>query len=373
MRAINKKAAIDEQPYHKKKPDSLNLALIIDAMSKLIFIYFLVLSVTASAEGVNVLQAGTLVATQDVKAEGVLRQATEALVSKNTGLSVEYLQNNGVITADFSSVILHHYFEQSISRNAAKPYWLRVVADENKLMETLAAHELPIWPKRRAPVYVWLVSETQDGVIQHEPNGSTAHYWLSQWLENKGVPAVFHQVSEEDLLDFAPEDVKNLNPDLIDYVHQVQQQKQLLLVYLKDTGRGYSYRMAVAVEGQELVMKHRQFVDLSTGFSYLSEFIQSHQAADRQIFANEMAKRTVSVQINNIVNADQMNVVVNYLNGQTLIDHWQVTALKNQVLTLRLEISVLPETFVRFVDNESVLTYLPLDAAQHLIFSANLQ
>ena len=121
--------------------------------------------------------------------------------------------------------------------------------------------------------------------------------------------------------------------------------------------------------GDEIIIKHRQFVKLSQGLNHLSDFIQSHQAAGQQIFANELADRTVSVQINNIQNADQMLMALNYLDGQSLVKQWHVDAYKNQVLKLRLDITVVPETFVRFVDNESLLRHLPLDMGNNLIFS----
>lgn len=335
---------------------------------KLCFVLLILVS-PAWAEDVDVAEGAALVASQDVRAPGALQAALEALVSKNTGLSVDYLRNNGLVTQDFSSVVLRHYFEQSMDRMAAEPYWLHVVADETKLAELLALHELPIWPKRRDMLYVWLVNEDPNGLLQHEPNGTLPHYWLSQWLDEKGVPAMFHQVAEDDLLDFSPDDVKNLNPDLIDYVHQVLQQPNLLLVYLRDTGRGYAYRMGLAQMGQEVIMKNRQFVDLSKGFAFLSDFVQSHQAANRQIQANEMADRTVAARINNIHNADAMLAVLNYLDAQSLVKEWQVLSLKNSQMELNLSLSVVPETFTRFVSQEQVLEHLPLGDVNRLIFS----
>ncbi len=333
------------------------------------WLVLLIVSWSVEAEDVNVAEGAALVATQDLRAPGALQAALEALVSKNTGLSVDYLRNNGMVSQDFSSVVLRHYFEQSMDRASTEPYWLHVVADESKLSDLLALHELPIWPKRRTPLYVWMVSENANGLLQHEPNGTLPQYWLSQWLSEKGVPAMFHQVAEDDLLDFAPDDVKNLNPDLIDYVHQVLQQPNVLLVYLRDTGRGYSYRMGLAKMGNDVVMKNRQFVDLSKGFAYLSDFVQSHQAASQQIQANELANRTVAARINNINNADNMLAVLNYLDAQTLVKEWQVLSFKNNRMELNLSLSVIPETFTRFVSQEQVLQHLPLGDINRLIFS----
>ncbi len=324
---------------------------------------------SVSAEEVDVSQAAALVSTQNIKAEGVIRQALEALVSKNTGLSVDYLNDNSLVTDDFSEVILRHYFVQSKDQLSGQPYWLYIVADEDKLSAKLAEHELPFWPKRRSLLYVWLVSENEVGILQHEPVDSIFHYWLSEWLKNKGIPTIFHQVSEDDLLDFAAEDVKNLNPDLIDYVHQVQQQDSLLLVYLKDTGRGFSYRMGLAVEGQDIIIKHRQFVDLSKGFEYLSDFVQSHEAASQQVFANEVTDSTVTIRVNHIDNADRLLTVLNYFDAHSLVTSWQVLTLNNNQIDLQLKLAVVPDAFSKIVDREHVLKYLPLGDVDRLIFS----
>lgn len=339
----------------------------------LIFCMLSAFPLQSIAKEVNVNQAAALVDSQNVKAPGALKSAMFNLISKGSGLNAEAVESQGWLDDSFSSVILRHYFEQAPRHNGAEQYWLHVVADENMLRQKIVEKEIPIWPNRRSSMLVWMVSEDESGLLSFESESGDNHYWLSKWLENKGVPADFYQVDESDLMDFSPEDVKLLNPDVIDYLHQVQQYDDVLLVYVRDTGLGFSYRMGLAKAGEETIIKHRQFVKLSQGFNHLSDFVQSHQAANQQIFANELANRTISVQINSIYNADQMLMIINYLNNQSLINQWQIEKLDGQVLHLRLEISVLAETFARFVGNESVLTYLPLDTGSSMIFSAQTQ
>ncbi len=341
----------------------------VKSLKTMVLILFTAFPVLILAENVDTNHAAALVDTQDVKAPGALQSAMFALISKGSGLNAEAVESQSWLDSSFSSLILRHYFEQTPRQEGTQQYWLHVIADEKLLREKIIEKEIPIWPKRRQPLLVWMVAENSDGILSFEPNQGMNHYWLSKWFENKGVPADFYQVSETDLMDFSPEDVKNLNPDVIDYMQQVQQYDDVLLVYVKDTGRGFSYRMGLTKLGEETIIKHRQFVELSQGFGHLTDFVQSHQAADQQIFANELADRTISVQVNNIQNADQMLMVLNYLDGQSLVNKSHVSAFKNQVLSLRLDISVLPETFARFVDKSALLSYLPLDTGNHLIFS----
>lgn len=91
-------------------------------------------------------------------------------------------------------------------------------------------------------------------------------------------------------------------------------------------------------------------------------------ATGRQVFANELFDQTLSISVGNIQNADQLLTILNYFDHQPLIGSYQVTALQRSELEVRMEVSVITETLIRFLENDGLLTHLPEQSDRRLSF-----
>lgn len=339
-------------------------------MRKMI-ILCLLLPLMVMAEPINLDSAATLTASQQQDAENEAA-ALYALISKRSGLPMDKIISR-VAVKPFKPSITRRYFEKTPD-NGESRYWLRLVVNEPSFKQQMIAQGLPIWPERREPLFVWVVSEDKSGLLNHDSTDSELHYWLNKWLENKGVPADFYQPQADDLLDFSAEDVKNLSPDLIDYLQKVQGHGNLLLVYLKDYGDGYTARFGLVGEPLSntakppIQTKHQRFISLPKGIELLSDFVQQQMATGRQVFANELFDQTLSISVGNIQNADQLLTILNYFDHQPLIGSYQVTALQRSELEVRMEVSVITETLIRFLENDGLLTHLPEQSDRRLSF-----
>lgn len=338
-------------------------------------IFCLLLPLIATAKPIDVDTAAGITASQQQNIAESKAAALYALISKRSGVEPQALVNKVAINA-FKPLILRHYFEKTPEDGEFR-YWLRVVVNEQQFKQQMMAQGLPLWPERRKPLFVWAVSEDENGLLNHDTADSELHYWLSKWLENKGVPADFYQPQADDLLDFSAEDVKNLSPDLIDYLQKVQGQGNLLLVYLKNYGDGYAARFGLIEEAKNeadnrdtplIQTKHQRFVSLPKGIELLSHFVQQQMVAGQQVFANELLDQTLAVSVGNIQNADQLLSTLNYFDNQPLINNYQVTALQQGNLEIRMEVSVITETLLRFIENDNLLTHLPEHSDRKLSF-----
>lgn len=335
-----------------------------------IIILCLCWSFLVTAEPINLDSAASISSSQQQQVAENKAAALSALISKRSGLAVEKIVNRVSINA-FKPLITRHYFEKTPDNGDAR-YWLRVVVNEQQFKQQMIAQGLPLWPDRRKPLFVWAVSEDNNGLLNHDSKDSELHYWLSKWLENKGIPADFYQPQADDLLDFSAEDVKNLSPDLIDYLQKIQGHNNLLLIYLKDYGDGYTTRFGLVGKSlsntgkSPIKTKHQRFISLPKGIEILSNFVQQQMASGQQVFANELFDQTLSVNIGNIQNADQLLTALNYFDRQSLVKSYQVTALQRGELQMRMEVSVITETLLRFIDSDGLLTHLPEQSDQNL-------
>ena len=116
------------------------------------------------------------------------------------------------------------------------------------------------------------------------------------------------------------------------------------------------------------MIKNLQFLDLAVGMKSLAASIQKIMAKDQRLYAEEFHSSTVAVTINDINDANNVLKLLNYLDQHALIDEYQVNQLKSKQLNIMMRIKVLPETFIKFVENEGFLRHQPLDIGRSLLF-----
>ena len=297
------------------------------------------------------------------------QKALAAVVSKKSGQATNNVINQGLIDDSFKPIVLRSYYEQIPAEYDKKHIWFNVVVDEAQLKSLMLDRKIPIWPSRRGEVFIWMVEELESGELVNSTQASEAYYWLNKWLIEKGVPTNFYNFEAEDLLTFKTEDVRYLNPDLIDYVTETYDAAISLFVFVKHSRTGYSYRYGLVKNQQPTTIKNLKFVDLSTGLNTLAEDVQLSMSDGQQVFAEEFSQNTISVKVTNLVRPDEVLDLFNYLDNHALIDNYQASHFKNGQLDLAIEIKVLPDTFVKFVEKENVLTHLPLDLGNSILFS----
>jgi len=337
-------------------------------MNKLMWILtFLSLPVMAEQVGSNV--AATLVNQQQTTEAQRQLHALAAVVSKKSGLSVSQLLDEGLVDDSFAQSVLRSYYEDLPRHIDTEQLWYNVVVDEEQINQLMIDRKIPVWPERRGQLFVWMAEETEDGVLVNAADESAAVYWLRQWFMNKGLPATFYDYQAEDLLSFQPRDVRFLNPDLIDFIQQNYQPEMILLVFVKHSRNGLSYRVGISRDEQPVQIKNLKFVSMSSGMESLANLVQSMMVEGQQVFAEEFSEHTVSLMVNDLLNAEQLIRLKKYLDQHALIDEYQIQSLRQGRLSLVAKIKVLPETFIRFVDGEQVLQHLPLDLGQSLLFS----
>ncbi|WP_198538185.1 DUF2066 domain-containing protein [Marinicella sediminis] len=295
--------------------------------------------------------------------------ALTAVVSKKSGLTVSQLLSEQLVDEDFRPAILRSYFEDIPRHLDANELWYNVVVDEDRLNRLMIDKEIPVWPAQRGDAFVWVVEELEDGNLINAPADSAASYWLRQWFRHKGLPARFYDYQAEDLLAFQPRDVRFLNPDLIDFIQQNHQPDLTLLVFVKHSRNGLSYRVGLQRGDEPIQIKNLKFVNMSSGMSSLADLAQSMMASGQQVFAEEFSENTVSLLINNLANAEQLIDLKKYFDQHALIDRYQIQSFSNGRLSIMANIKVLPETFIKFVDAGQMLQHMPLDIGQSILFS----
>jgi hypothetical protein len=294
--------------------------------------------------------------------------ALRALLSKKSGLSDENISASYVVDESFKPAVLRSYYEQVPKYKGVEKQWFNLVVDENKIHQLMLSQRIPIWPDRRGTVYVWVVEEYGAQPLVHASDDSEAVYWLKKWFDVLGVPTRFYDAQAEDLLTFKPQDVRFLNPDLIDYIQADDEINMTLLVFIKHASNGFSYRFGLAEADKPVVIKNLQFLDLAAGMKSLVSFVQHVMADGQRLFADEFNDNTIAVTINDINDANNVLKLLNYLDQHALIDAYQVNQLKAKQMRMMMRIKVLPETFIKFVENEGLLLHQPLDLGRSLLF-----
>lgn len=296
------------------------------------------------------------------------QQALTAVLSKKSGLSAANISSNYAVDERFKSAVLRSYYEQVPNLNNTNKQWFNLVVDKDLMHQLMLSQRIPIWPDGRNTVYVWVVEEHQGQPLVHASDASASVYWLKKWFEVKGVPAQFYDAGAEDLLTFKPEDVRYLNPDLIDYILAEKEVSMALLVFVKHTNNGFSYRFGLSEPEKQTTIKNLQFLDLAAGMKSLVDYVQNIMADDQRLFADEFNDNTVAVKINDVNDANHVLKLLNYLDQHALIDAYQVNQLKSKQLNLMMRIKVLPETFIKFVESEGYLLHQPLGLGNTLLF-----
>lgn len=324
-------------------------------------------SVTAQVDDLNT--AAALVKEQAPQDWEQLQAALTAVVSKKTGLSETALSAQNTVDADFKSVILRHYYEQLPSDADFKGLWFHLVVDAERLNQLLIARNMPLWPPNRPSLFVWLVAESPDGILSNADGKSLSRYWLEKWLDNKGINSRFYDPLKADLLQFEPNDVSYLKPELISQVFSDYQPDYVLLVKVRDQGNGFAYRFGLSADPDvEPIIENRQFVALSSGLKYLAAAIQEQLSSGQQIDAVEFGDFNLVVTINDINSATGMLRLWNYLQEHPLITQIQASEYKQHSLRLQVQARVGAEVLLRVFDKEKVLEYQPLGFNNQTVF-----
>lgn len=329
----------------------------------------LLLSSVVSAVEVETDRAAALLDSSQTTVAEQTQQALAAVISKKSGWTLRQIMDKGVIDSTFNQAVLRNYYQTPPVGFTDNDIWFSVVVDEAKLKSLMIERQIPVWPNNRGKIFVWMVEEPENGELVHVNQQSKAHYWFSSWLDNKGIPAEYYNFENDDLLSFQPDDVRFLNPDLIDFVQQNHDVSAVLLVFLKHSGSGYSYRYGLTKTGEQTQIMNMKFINLSSGLETLASEVQSAMSKEQQVFADEFKQSTVSVKVAHMSSPDQMLKLLNYLDNHVLVDDYHVNQYKEGQVDLTMNINVLPDTFVRFVDKEKVLAHLPLDFTHSILFS----
>ncbi len=297
-----------------------------------------------------------------------VQQALIAVLSKKSGLTDAKISAEYAIDERFNAAIIRSYHEQIPGQIAPNKQWFNVVVDQEKIQQLMLSQKIPVWPDRRGTVYVWVVEEKPDQPLMHANFDSESVYWLQQWFDVMGLPTQFYDAEAEDLLTFKPDDVRYLNPDLIDYIHQENEVSMTLMVFVKHNSNGYSYRFGLTQPEKPSTIKNLKFIDLAGGMKSLAANVQAIMADQQRLSADEFNINTVAVTVNDINDANNVLSLLTYLDQHALIEAYQVNELKSQQLNIMMRIKVLPQTFIKFVENDGLLIHQPLDVGRSLLF-----
>ena len=324
----------------------------------------------AIAQTDNLNSAAALVDRQLSQDNDQIMAALRAVVSKKSGLSEQVIDEQAWLDESFLQVVLRHYYEQLPSYVDRSGLWFYVVTDSKKLNQMLIERNVPLWPPNRPEVFVWVVEEQTDGSLSHAAQDSQVHYWLKKMLTNKGIKHQFYNPMNADLLQFKPEDVSYLNPDLVDKVYQDYEPDQVLLIKLRHYGSGHSYRMGVFESADsEANIENRQFVDFAKGMDFLATSIQQSLAEGQRIEASQFGQFTLSIVVNDINHASSMLNLWQYLQNQPLIMDFQATEYGQNSLHLQLDTRVDRQTFINVLAKDGLLQHMPLGIDERLVFS----
>ncbi len=335
---------------------------------KRLIVIITIISFAASASQVDTNQSAALIDPESQTQWEQQKQGLISVLSMKSGLSRSDIESRFDINQSFSSAILRSYYEKLPAEFNNNKQWFNLTVDEVKLQQLMLDQRIPIWPERRGQLYVWVVEEKTGETSSYAANDSSVIYWLRRWFKALGIPTVFYDATAEDLLSFEPKDVRYQSPDLIDYVLANQDVAMVLLVFVKDTGSGYSYRYGLAKHDEQTQIKNLKFIDLSSGMLTLASNIQNFMAKDQRLFAEESNSSTVAVTVNDILTANQMLILMNYFDNHALIDKYQINQLKGAQIKVMANIKVLPDTFVQFVENEGIIRHQPIGIGSEILF-----
>ncbi len=321
------------------------------------------------AATVDTNHSAALITSQDMTEREKSQAGLLSVLNKKSGINTDELKSKYVIDGSFQSAILRSYFENVPAEMGSDSLWYHLVVDNDKLHQIMLDQDIPVWPERRGQLFVWVVEEIQGEPLAHATNQSDAVYWLKKWFDVMGVPTQFYDPGAEDLLTFQPKDVRYLDPDLIDYILANKESSMTLLVFLQHSGTGYSYRFGLSEPDKPLLIKNLKFIDLAAGLKSLASTVQSVMAKDQRLFAAEFNENTVAITVNDLTEADHMLRLLNYLDNHALIEQYQANQFKSNQLNLMMRIKVLPDTFVKYVENEGFLQHVPLDLGQSILFN----
>lgn len=327
------------------------------------------LASVATAQTENLNSAATLVDRQLSQNKDQLMAALRAVVSKKSGLSEQTIDDQAWLDDSFLTVVLRHYYEQLPAFVNHSGLWFHVVTDSSKLNQMLIDRNVPLWPPNRPELFIWLVEERADGALSHASQDSVGRYWLGKLLTNKGIAHQFYNPMDADLLQFKPEDISYLNPDLVEKVFQDYQPDQVLLVKLRHYGSGHSYRVGLFKDAEsEADIQNRQFVNLADGLDYLATSLQQILAEGLRIEATEFGEFTLPIVINDVNDATSMLDLWKYLHNQPLIKDFYATGYGQNSLQLQLEARVDREAFIKVLTQDGLLQYLPLGMNNRIVF-----
>lgn len=336
---------------------------------KSLILIFISFSFNLLAAAVDTNHSAALIEPEKQSDWEAMKQGLIAVLSKKSGLDSRQIDQNFVIDESFKSLVLRNYYENVPVQFKKGVQWYNLVVNQDMLHQMMLDLEIPVWPDRRGKLFVWVVEEIEDQPLVNAPVQSESVYWLKKWLATMGVPAEFYDATTEDLLTFQPRDVRYLNPDLIDYIQSNNDAVATLMVFIKHTGSGYSYRFGLAQADKQTVIKNLKFVDLASGLKSMANDVQKLMADGKRLYANEFNPSTVSIAIKELNDANQVLKLFNYLDQHALIDEYQANRLKSNQLNLMMKIKVLPDTFVNFVENEGLMEHVPLDLGQTILFN----
>ncbi|MCF6318186.1 MAG: DUF2066 domain-containing protein [Proteobacteria bacterium] len=336
---------------------------------KFLYVLPLLFTLPTFATEIDIYSAATIVEEQNPSDWNSVKAALEAVISKQTGISLEDVNKNQIVNRQMQSFILRYYFEQAPVTDGKVNYWHYVHVDGELLNQYIKEQGLPIWPKQRKEVFVWVVEENEAGELSYSSQSSLFQYWLLKWLENKGIAVKTFSSTDNDILVFDPDAVKFLKPELAEYTREHYELSDVLMVFGRNFGNGYAYRMGLSRLGQPVDIKHSKFISLPDAMEDLTSYVQNSLVQNQQINASEMSTHTVSMIVNNLTDFDQMSSLLSYFEDHSLIKTFQVVEFANHFVRLQLKITVLPTTFVKFVGSEGFLEYQPVELGSSLLFT----
>ena len=329
---------------------------------------FLLCAFHSLAATVDTNQSAALVRADAMAQEDPSEAAFYSVLSKRSGIGSRELRNQFPLTDGHRSAVLRSYIESVPPTIEANAQWHHLIVDDNKIHQYMLNQDIPVWPDRRGQLFVWVVEELPDQTLVSSAPEAAVVYWLKKWFDVLGIPVQFYDPNAEDLLLFQPEDVRFLNPDLIDFVHADETHAAVLLVFVQHTRSGYSYRFGLAQPEQPTMIKNLQFVDLAGGMKTLATAVQAVMAEGQRLYADEFHASTIAVAINDLLDADHMLRLLSYLDRHALVDAYQVNQLHANQLQVMMRIKVLPDTFIDYVNKEGLLAHVPLDLGQTILF-----
>ncbi|WP_395375270.1 DUF2066 domain-containing protein [Marinicella sp. W31] len=329
----------------------------------------LLLSFKLCATEMDVTSTAVLVPSQEKATTAVIHRAWVNLLSKYTGLSTYEIESANILEGiDLSSQIVRSYYKRVPVDSSNQPFWYHINTDADFLQQFVISRNLPIWPPKREPVYLWLVEEV-DGEVQFASPQAEVMYWLKNWFEIKGVPLVFMNPLEAVDLSFNPEAVKNLSYEPVEYMTNLQPTANVLMLTIKQQENSFSYRLGLARENRPLAIRHKQFVNVTDGVMDVADFAQSQMADSFKLVASDFSDHTIAVVVNNLTSYDAVAQLFSYFDAHFLIEQTSLVRATNSRLEFRLSIKVKPDAFLRSVEGNRLIEYQPLGSANQYVFS----